>query len=161
MEDFTIESNSKKFVLPKSMAVQCKMIKIALEGEKDSTSIKIDYIQPHIISMTIGWLKINDNVLEANIPRPIPSSRLSTFLNEKNVSFFNTIILNDLKDLITAADYLCIIPMLDMCAGVIAAIIHTIRQNTQDSAISANQIKNLFILYGDKMVSDVLGKSTY
>ena len=84
--------------------------------------IKLPDIKFDILKKIVEYLTHYKDKTPKDIPKPMPSSNLSEVIDEWDVNFINSIELDNVFDLINAANYMDIPSLLDLSCAKIASL---------------------------------------
>ena len=118
-----ISSDNKKVDVDKKGALMSHLLKEMISNSKSKDEpIPIPEIRFDILNKVAEYLNYYSNKMPKEIPKPIPSANLDDFISQWDVSFINTIQLDNLYDMINAAGYLDIPSLLNLCCAKIASL---------------------------------------
>jgi S-phase kinase-associated protein 1 len=122
----TLVSSSKgvNFVVEKDIALMSTLVASMLEGnEDDGVEVPLPNVSGEILEQVLEFLKyIKENPLN-EIDKPLKSSIMSENVNDPWFATFTDKDQSIIFELILAANYLDIQPLLDLCCAKVASLI--------------------------------------
>ena len=119
-----ISREGESFTVQRDIAVQQSRL---IESIADPDSTDIEFPLPSVSTTTLAAINefmqhYNDHKME-DIPKPLKSTNLSDSVSQWYVDFINPSNIERLTDLIAAANYMDIPPLLDLSCAALASII--------------------------------------
>lgn len=132
----TLESCDKqKITIDSKSAERSSLLKEVLNDYSEDKDITIADVKGDILKKCVEYLTHYKDTEPSEIPKPLPSANLLDVTNEWDVAFINGIDLDSTFDLINAANYMDIKPLLDLSCAKIASIM---------KGKSAEEIRSIF-----------------
>lgn len=121
-EILTLESgDGEKQKVSKRIAIQSELIKTMSEGDKDSTEIPLPNVKAAILTHVVKFLAYNAATPFKEIEKPLKSADMKELTTTWHADFVD-VDKNLLFELILAANYMDIKPMLDLCCAKVASM---------------------------------------
>ena len=114
--------NQKIEIDPESAQKSNLLIGLITDFNSEIDQIQLSDIKFDILKNVVDYLTYYKNKNPKDIPKPMPSANLSEVLDEWDVKFINGIELDNVFDLINAANYMDIPPLLDLACAKIASL---------------------------------------
>lgn len=113
-------ADNEVFEVDKKVAVQAELIKTMVEGDKSENDIPLPNVKSKILAKVIEYLKYHDKNPAKEIERPLKSANMREVCSEWDAEFVEV---DDetLFDLILAANYMDIKPLLDLTCAKVAS----------------------------------------
>lgn len=109
------KGNEKGFKLTRKAALQSEFFAKTLEDPK-CTEIRLDKVKDDVLHAIVAWLEYHVVVPPRRIDKPLRSSNMADIVDEFDVKFTN-VDQDTMFDIMLIANYLLIIPLLElMCA---------------------------------------------
>ena len=116
-------SDNQKIEIDIESAQKSHLLEIYIDISSNlQEPIKLPDIKFDILKKIVEYLTHYKDKTPKDIPRPMPFSDLSKVLDEWNVNFINSIELDNIFDLITAADYMDIPSLLDLSSAKMTSL---------------------------------------
>lgn len=132
----TLESCDKqKITIDSKSAERSTLLKEVLNDYSEDKDVSISDVKGDILKKCVEYLTHYKDTEPSEIPKPLPSANLLDVTNEWDVAFINGIDLDSTFDLINAANYMDIKPLLDLACAKIASIM---------KGKSAEEIRSIF-----------------
>ena len=101
---------------------------ITLEGlisglNKEKNTIELPNIKGDILKKIVDYLIYYKDKTPKEIPKPLPSSKLNLILDEWDNNYINNVELENIFDLLQAADYLGIATLVELCSAKLASLL--------------------------------------
>lgn len=117
-----ISSDFEKLTLPKTIAIQSELIKTTAENDPHAQEIQLPNVRGSILRKVTDYLKHHDGSPAKKIERPLKSSDLTGVLSQWDADFID-IDQELLFELILAANFMDIKPLLDLACCKVASMI--------------------------------------
>jgi len=114
--------DGQTFEISRDIAMQSELVKTMWEGDKDETEIPLPNVKPHILDKVIEYMKYHHSNPSDEIEKPLKSANLREVVSEWDASFVE-IEQEHLFELILAANYMDIKPLLDLTCAKVASMI--------------------------------------
>ena len=131
-----ISSDNQKIEIDSESAQKSHVLKgLITDYSTQQEPIKIPDIKYDILKKVVEYLTYYKDKVPKDIPKPMPTTNLSELVDEWDVNFINSIDLDNVFDMIKAANYLDITSLLDLSCAKLASLMKG--KNAQD-------IRNMF-----------------
>ena len=118
-----LSSDNQKIEIDPESAQKSNLLKgLIADFNAQQEPIQLPDIKFDILKNVVDYLTYYKNKNPKDIPKPMPSANLSEVLDEWDVKFINGIELDNIFDLINAANYMDIPPLLDLACAKIASL---------------------------------------
>jgi len=122
-ETLTLESADKeKFVVPKKVAIMSELVKTMAEGDKEEKEIPLPNVKSKVLQKVISYLKYHAENPPKEIEKPLKSANMSEVVSQWDADFVD-VEQEMLFELILAANYMDIKPLLDLTCAKVASMI--------------------------------------
>jgi S-phase kinase-associated protein 1 len=122
-ESLTLVSQEKeKFTVPKKVALQSELVKTMAEGDKDETEIPLPNVKGAVLSKVVTYLKYHVADQAKEIEKPLKSANMNEVVSQWDADFVD-VDQELLFELILAANYMDIKPLLDLTCAKVASMI--------------------------------------
>ena len=128
-----LSKDNQRIELDMKLVEQSTFLASTLEMDKNTTEIAVLGVDGYILWMIVDYLKYHKDVPPVEIEKPL-REELSTIVGEWDASFID-VDRDTLFDLVNAANYLDIKPLLDLTCAKIATILN---------GKSSDEIKEIF-----------------
>ena len=115
-------ADNQKIQLDFKSAERSQLLKDLLVNNKDNKEILLPDIKYNILKKVVEYLTYYKDKELSQIPKPLPSANLNEFINEWDVNFINSMELDDLFDLINAANDMKINSLLELACAKISSL---------------------------------------
>ena len=116
-----ISMENERFSLTKKAATMSELIRIILDGDPSETEIPLPHIKSSILDRVVQYLKYHVDNVPKEIEKPLGSAILSDILDPFDVNLVELSI-ESLFDLLNAATYLHIKPLLELTSAKVASL---------------------------------------
>ena len=118
-----ISSDNQKIEIDSESAQKSHLLKgLITDFSNQQEPIQIPDIKYDILKKVVEYLTYYKDKVPKDIPKPMPSANLSEVIDEWDVNFINSIELDNVFDLINAANYMDISSLLDLSCAKIASL---------------------------------------
>jgi S-phase kinase-associated protein 1 len=118
-----VSKDGQLFVLPKKIAYLSKLVKLMCDQDKSATQLDIS-VPASILESVVSYLNHHQGVVPPEIKKPLRSLDLSKVVSDVwDASFINKFYQQELHDIIIAANYMDIPPLLHLGCAKIASVI--------------------------------------
>ena len=118
-----ISSDNQKIEIDSESAQKSRLLKgLITDFSTQQDPIQIPDIKYDILKKIIEYLTHYKDKVPKDIPKPMPPANLSEVIDEWDVNFINSIELDNVFDLINAANYMDISSLLDLSCAKIASL---------------------------------------
>ena len=132
-----VSSDNQKIELDVESAQKSHLLKGLMTdfNSQQQEPIQLPDIKYDILKKVVEYLTYYKDKTPKDIPKPMPSANLSEVIDEWDVNFINSIELDNVFDLINAANYMDISSLLDLSCAKIASLM---------KGKSAQEIRTMF-----------------
>ena len=117
-----VSSDNQKIEIDTESAQKSLLLKGLISDFNAQEPIQLPDIKYDILKKVVEYLTYYKDKTPKDIPKPMPSSNLNEVIDEWDVSFINGIELDNVFDLINAANYMDISSLLDLSCAKIASL---------------------------------------
>lgn len=122
-EKLTLKAqDGQSFEVPREVAMQSELVKSMWEGDQEEKEIPLPNVQPHILEKVIEYMRYHQSNPAKEIEKPIKSANMREVVAEWDASFVE-IEQEHLFEMILAANYMDIKPLLDLTCAKVASMI--------------------------------------
>ncbi|MCQ2819188.1 MAG: SKP1 family protein [archaeon] len=119
----TIQSSDNVNIkLDYELAIRSGLIKGLLGDYKEEDALPLPGVRSEILNLVVEFLNHYKDTQPKEIPKPLPSANLQDILDKWDYEFINKVELNSVFDLINAANYMELTPILDLACAKIASL---------------------------------------
>ena len=115
-------SDGQKVTLDEKSAERSTLLKGLLQDYSEDTDIPQPDIRGDVLKKVVDYLTHYKEAEPREIPKPLPSPNLLDVTDEWDVTFINGIDLDTTFDLINAANYMDVKPLLELACAKIASL---------------------------------------
>ena len=118
-----VSSDNQKIDIDSESAQKSNLLKgLISDFNVRQEPVQLPDIKFDILKKVVEYLTYYKDKTPKDIPKPMPSANLSEVIDEWDVNFINSIELDNIFDLITAANYMDIPSLLDLSCAKIASL---------------------------------------
>ena len=118
-----VSSDNQKIEIDTESAQKSHLLKgLITDFNSQQEPIQLPDIKYDILKKVVEYLTYYKDKVPKDIPKPMPSANLSEVIDEWDVNFINNIELDNVFDLINAANYMDIPSLLDLSCAKIASL---------------------------------------
>ena len=118
-----VSSDNQKIEIDTESAQKSLLLKgLIADFNAQQEPIQLPDIKYDILKKVVDYLTYYKDKNPKDIPKPMPSANLSEVIDEWDVKFINSIELDNVFDLINAANYMDIPSLLDLACAKIASL---------------------------------------
>lgn len=128
-------SDGHKITVDEKSAERSSLIKGLIQDYSENTDIPMPDIRGEVLKKVVEYLTHYHDGEPKEIPKPLPSANLLDVTDEWDVTFINSVDLDTTFDIINAANYMDIKPLLDISCAKIASLM---------KGKSAEEIRTMF-----------------
>jgi S-phase kinase-associated protein 1 len=128
-------SDGMKVTLDEKSACRSTVIKGLLQDFQEEGEIPMSEVRGEVLKKVVEYLIHYREKEPREIPKPLPSANLVEVTDEWDVAFINAIDLDTTFDVINAANYMDIKPLLDLACAKVASVM---------KGKTAEEIRNMF-----------------
>lgn len=130
-----ISSDNVKVTVDEKSAQRSNLLKGLIQDYDESSDIAMPDIKGDVLKKIVDYLVHYKESEPKEIPKPLPSPNLLDVTDEWDVTFINSMDLDTTFDMIQAANYMDIKPLLDLSCAKIASLM---------KGRSADEIRTMF-----------------
>lgn len=116
-----VSGDGHKVQIDAKAAEKSKLLS-GLIADYDNSDIPLPEVKQDILNKVIQYLTYYKDKVPKEIPKPLPTATLGDCLDQWDLDFINSFQLNDVFDLINAANYMDIPSLLDLACCKIASV---------------------------------------
>jgi len=117
-----VSQEQEKFTVPKKVALMSELVKTMAEGDKEEKEIPLPNVKGAVLSKVVAWMKYHvDNPMK-EIEKPLKSANMNEVVSQWDADFVD-VDQEMLFELILAANYMDIKPLLDLTCAKVASMI--------------------------------------
>lgn len=128
-------SDGIKVTIDEKSASRSTVIKGLLQDFQEDREIPMPEVRGDVLKKVVEYLIHYRDSEPREIPKPLPSANLVEVTDEWDVTFINAIDLDTTFDVINAANYMDIKPLLDLACAKVASVM---------KGKTAEEIRNMF-----------------
>ncbi len=128
-------SDGVKVTIEEKAAERSNLLKGLIQDYSEDSDIPMPDIRGDVLKKVVEYLTHYKDSEPKEIPKPLPSANLLDVTDEWDVTYINSIDLDTTFDIINAANYMDIKPLLDLSCGKIASLM---------KGKTADEIRNMF-----------------
>lgn len=128
-------SDGIKVTIDEKSASRSTVIKGLLQDFQEDREIPMPEVRGDVLKKVVEYLIHYRDSEPREIPKPLPSANLIEVTDEWDVTFINAIDLDTTFDVINAANYMDIKPLLDLACAKVASVM---------KGKTAEEIRNMF-----------------
>lgn len=117
-----VSSDNQKIQIDSKSAERSQLLKGLLADYEQKDEIPLPDIKFDVLKKVVEYLTYYKDKTPREIPKPLPSANLAEVTDEWDVNFINGIELDNVFDLINAANYMDISSLLDLACAKIASL---------------------------------------
>lgn len=117
-----ISSDGQKIAIDEKSSRKSNLLKGLIQDYTEDTDIPMPDIKGDILKKVVEYLTHYTESEPKEIPKPLPSANLLDVTDEWDVTFINSVDLDNNFDIINAANYMDIKPLLDLSCAKIASL---------------------------------------
>jgi len=117
-----ISQEDEKFEIPKRIAIQSELVKTMSEGDKEENEIPLPNVKSATLRQVIEYLTYHVDNPAKEIEKPLKSIHMREVVCEWDAKFVE-IEQEPLFELILAANYMDIKPLLELCCAKVSSMI--------------------------------------
>ncbi len=135
-----VSQEQEKFPVTKRVAMMSELIRTIVESDASDREIPLPHVRSHILNKVIAYMRHHVDSPPREIERPIKTNIMSELVDQWDADFVDTD-RDSMYELIAAADYLHIRPLLDLTCAKVATIM---KNKTPEQIRRALNIPNDF-----------------
>jgi S-phase kinase-associated protein 1 len=112
----------EEFQVPKKIAIQAELIKTMAEGDPDAGSIPLINVKSSVLKKVIEFMKYHADNPSKEIEKPLKSPNMAEVVSQWDADFVD-VDQELLFELILAANYMDLKPLLDLACAKVASMI--------------------------------------
>ena len=117
-----ISQEQESFAVARKVALMSELIKTLLEGDKESTDIPLPHVKSSVLTKVIEYLKFHVDNPAKVIEKPLKSANMAEVVSQWDADFVD-VDQELLFELILAANYMDVKPLLDLTCAKVASMI--------------------------------------
>jgi len=117
-----ISNEGEKFELPKKVAIQSELVKTMAEGDKEAVDIPLPNVKASVLRKVVEYMRYHAENPAKEIEKPLKSANMAEVVSPWDSEFVD-VDQEVLFELILAANYMDVKPLLDLCCAKVASMI--------------------------------------
>jgi len=117
-----VSQEQEKFPVPKKVALQSELIKTMSEGDKEEKEIPLPNVKGPVLNKVVSYMKYHAENPAKEIEKPLKSANMAEVVSQWDAEFVD-VDQELLFELILAANYMDIKPLLDLTCAKVASMI--------------------------------------
>jgi len=113
----------KKFSVPKKVALMSELVKTMSEGDKEEKTIPLPNVKATVLEKVVAYMNYHAENPAKEIEKPLKSSNMNEVVSDTWDADFVDVEQDMLFELILAANYMDIKPLLDLTCAKVASMI--------------------------------------
>jgi len=110
------------FSIPKKVAIMSELVKTMAEGDKEESTIPLPNVKSNVLQKVIQYMEYHHHSQPKEIEKPLKSANMSEVVSQWDAEFVE-VDQEMLFELILAANYMDIKPLLDLTCAKVASMI--------------------------------------
>jgi len=122
-ETLRLESQEgEKFTVPKKVALMSELVKTMAEGDKEENEIPLPNVKSSVLKKVVEYMRYHADNPAKEIEKPLKSANMAEVVSQWDADFVD-VDQELLFELILAANYMDIKPLLDLTCAKVASMI--------------------------------------
>jgi len=117
-----VSQEQEKFTVPKKVALMSELVKTMAEGDKDEKEIPLPNVKGAVLNKVVTYMKYHTDNPAKEIEKPLKSANMNEVVSQWDADFVD-VDQELLFELILAANYMDIKPLLDLTCAKVASMI--------------------------------------
>jgi len=117
-----ISSEGEKFEVLKKVAITSELVKTMAEGDKEENEIPLPNVKSAVLRKVIEYMRYHVDQPSREIEKPLKSANMQEVVSQFDADFVD-VDQEVLFELILAANYMDVKPLLDLCCAKVASMI--------------------------------------
>jgi S-phase kinase-associated protein 1 len=117
-----VSQEDEKFEVPKKVALQSELVKTMAEGDREETDIPLPNVKASVLKKVVEYMRYHADNPAKEIEKPLKSANMAEVVSQWDADFVD-VDQELLFELILAANYMDIKPLLDLCCAKVASMI--------------------------------------
>jgi S-phase kinase-associated protein 1 len=117
-----VSQEGEKFEVGKKVAIQSELVKTMSEGDKEENEIPLPNVKSSVLKKVVEYMKYHVDNPAREIEKPLKSANMSEVVSQWDADFVD-VDQEVLFELILAANYMDVKPLLDLCCAKVASMI--------------------------------------
>jgi S-phase kinase-associated protein 1 len=117
-----VSSEGEKFEVSKKIAISSELVKTMAEGDKEENEIPLPNVKSSVLKKVIEYMRYHVDNPAREIEKPLKSANMSEVVSQFDADFVD-VDQEVLFELILAANYMDVKPLLDLCCAKVASMI--------------------------------------
>ena len=140
--ELKLESQEKTlFTVPKKVAMMSELVKTMVDGDSEEKVIPLPNVKANVLKLVIDYMKHHADNPPKEIEKPLKSANMAEVVADQWDADFVDVVQELLFELILAANYMDIKPLLDLTCAKVASMI---KGKTPEQIRSTFNIQNDF-----------------
>jgi len=117
-----VSQEDEKFTVPKKVAMMSELVKTMAEGDKEENEIPLPNVKSSVLKKVVEYMKYHADNPAKEIEKPLKSANMAEVVSQWDADFVD-VDQEVLFELILAANYMDIKPLLDLTCAKVASMI--------------------------------------
>ena len=119
-----VSSDNQKIEIDTESAKKSNLLKgLIVDFNSQQEPIQIPDIKSDILNKVVEYLTYYKDKIPKDIPKPMPSANLNEIIDDWDVKFINSMEIDNVFDLINAANYMDIPTLIDLACAKVASLL--------------------------------------
>lgn len=116
-----VSMDGERFNLKRSTATLSEYIKGVIDLDSTASEIELQHIKSETARKIIEWLEYHENMPPKVLPRPLKTANLRDAAGDWDANFVDCE-LEQVFEVLLAANFLMIVPLLELCCAKVASL---------------------------------------
>jgi len=117
-----VSLDNETFSIPKKIAVMSELVKTMAEGDKEENEIPLPNVKSSVLKKVVEYMRYHSDNPAKEIEKPLKSANMAEVVSQWDADFVD-VDQELLFELILAANYMDIKPLLDLACAKVASMI--------------------------------------
>jgi len=117
-----VSQEEEKFTVPKKVAMMSELVKTMAEGDKEENEIPLPNVKANVLNKVVQYMRYHAENPPKEIEKPLKSANMAEVVSQWDADFVD-VDQEMLFELILAANYMDIKPLLDLTCAKVASMI--------------------------------------
>jgi len=117
-----VSSENEKFPVSRKVAIMSELVKTMAEGDQEEKEIPLPNVKAEVLKKVVAFMKYHSDNPAKEIEKPLKSANMSEVVSQWDADFVD-VDQELLFELILAANYMDIKPLLDLTCAKVASMI--------------------------------------
>eukprot|EP00475_Leptophrys_vorax_P042992 TRINITY_DN813_c0_g1_i1.p1 TRINITY_DN813_c0_g1~~TRINITY_DN813_c0_g1_i1.p1 ORF type:complete len:208 (-),score=58.73 TRINITY_DN813_c0_g1_i1:53-604(-) len=116
-----VSNDQKRITIPKSIASMASTVKDLIDNDSTAKEMCLQHVNGTTLEKIVEWMKYHSKVPPRAIPRPLKTSNMKETVGEWDAQYVDVEV-ELVFDVLLSANYLGIVPLLELCCAKIASM---------------------------------------